>query len=119
MSEAVWRQGIELFERGAYWECHEALEPLWLASEGTDRQFYGGVILLAAALHKARHMGSPRGGRRNYAKALRHLALVPDHYHGVDLRELEARVHAALRDERLDPAMPPAPVQQREESHHD
>lgn len=97
---------MRLFEAGEYWACHEALEVPWLEAEGLERSFLAGVILLAAALHKARAGASPRGGRRNYAKALRHLALVPDHYRGVDVRELEARVHAALRDPDLRPRIP-------------
>jgi len=96
--DGAWNETIALFERGRYWDAHEALEPWWLAAEGTQRTFAAGAILLCAALHKARSMGSARGGRRNYAKALRHLALVPDHFGGTDVRALEAIVHAALRD---------------------
>lgn len=103
---AAWREGVALFEAGRYWDCHEALEGAWIDSRGLEREFLAGVILLAAALHKARAMGSARGGRRNYAKALAHLALVPDRYFTVDVRELEARVHAALRDETLRPVVP-------------
>lgn len=97
-----WREAVTLLEAGEYWAAHEALEARWLTSDGIDREFLGGVILLAAALHKARAQGSARGARRNYAKALRHLALVPDEHRAVEVRELEARVHAALRD----PALP-------------
>jgi uncharacterized protein len=93
----AWQHGVELFNNGEFWECHEALEPLWMKAAGLEKEFYAGVILLAAALHKARKMESPRGGRRNYAKALVHLAVVPDTFHGVDVRELEADVHEALR----------------------
>lgn len=103
---AAWRRGVRLFEAGEYWEAHEAWEPLWIKAEGLDRSFYGGVILLAAALHKARVMTSARGGRRNYAKALARLALLPDRYRGVDIRALEAAVHAALRDPEQRPAVP-------------
>lgn len=106
--ETAWRHGRRLFDDGAYWDAHEAWEPAWLEAEDQERRFLGGAILLAAALHKARSMGSPRGGRRNYAKALRHLALVPDVYGGVDVREFEARVHRALRDPEVRPAIPPA-----------
>lgn len=105
-NDAAWRHGRRLFDEGEYWEAHEALEPAWLEADGTERHFLGGAILLAAALHKARHMGSPRGGRRNHAKALRHLAVVPDHFGGVDVREFEARVHAALRDPTMHPRVP-------------
>ena len=102
---ALWTEGVRLFGLGEYWECHEVLEPLWLASSDLDKHFYGGVILLAAALHKARSMGSARGGRRNYAKALTHLALVPDLYQQVEVRKLEAAVHAALSDPALQPSL--------------
>jgi uncharacterized protein len=101
----AWEHATKLFNMGEFWECHEALEPLWITANGVDKEFYAGVILLAAALHKARKMGSARGGRRNYAKALAHLALVPDTFHGVDVRELEARVHDALRHPYKHPRM--------------
>ncbi|MCA9837434.1 MAG: DUF309 domain-containing protein [Trueperaceae bacterium] len=104
-----WQEAIELFNKADYWECHEVLEPLWLAAEGLDKSFYSGVILLAAALHKARVMQSSRGGRRNYAKALHHLALIPDQFGQTDVRELEARVHQALRDFGYRPLFPVKP----------
>jgi len=104
--DLAWTEGVRLFNAGEYWEAHEALEPPWLASEGPDKRFYAGVILLAAALHKAHVMQNARGGRRNYAKALAHLALLPDLYHGVEVRRLEAVVHAALQDAALRPQIP-------------
>jgi uncharacterized protein len=108
MAHEAWVETIACFEAGRYWDAHEALEPWWLAAEGEARSFAAGVILLCAALHKARTMGSGRGGRRNYAKALRHLAVLPDRYAGTDVRELEARVHAALRDPARRPPWPHA-----------
>lgn len=108
--DPAWAEGVRLFNAGEYWEAHEAWEPLWLSAEGLDKRLYGGVILLAAALHKARVMDNARGGRRNYAKALAHLALLPDTYHGLELRRLEADVHAALRDASRSPQLPLAKV---------
>lgn len=77
-----------------------------MAAKDTEKEFYAGVILLAAALHKTRKMESSRGGRRNYAKALVHLAVVPDSFHGVNVRELEAIVHDALRHPYKEPKIP-------------
>lgn len=56
----AWRYGIDLYNRGFFWECHESLEALWLA---TDRaadpgRFVQGVILVAAACLNARR-GTP------------------------------------------------------------
>ena len=104
--DAAWAEGAALFNAGEYWEAHEALEPPWLSAEGLDKRLYAGVILLAAALHKAHTMGNVRGGRRNYAKALAHLALLPDDYSGVAVRQLEADVHTALQNPSLRPRVP-------------
>ena len=109
-TSSAWTEGVRLFDAGEYWEAHEALEPLWMVSEGLEKRLCAGVILLAAALHKARKMENPRGGRRNYAKALAHLALLPDQYEGIKVRRLEAEVHAALQDASLFPQLPVAKV---------
>lgn len=106
--DPAWLKAVALFESGRFWDAHEALEDAWRVSSGVEKHFLGGVILLAAALHKARALHSARGGRRNYAKALKHLALVPDRYLDVDVREFEARVHAALRDGSSAVRVPPA-----------
>lgn len=106
MQEDAWPKGLELFNQAEYWECHEALEPLWLNAQGLDKDFYGGIILLAAALHKARSMHSTRGGRRNFAKALVHLAVIPDEYMSIDVRNLESLVHHALRNPQFFPQIP-------------
>ena len=104
--ESAWAAGAELFNAGEYWEAHEAWEPLWLRSQGQERRLLAGAILLAAALHKAYRMGNPRGGRRNYDKALAHLAHLPDRYEGVEVRRLEAEVAQALDDPDLRPQLP-------------
>lgn len=106
VDRAAWDQGVTLFDEGAYWHAHEALEGPWLLAEGLEKHFLGGVILMAASLHKARTLANARGGRKNFAKALAHLALVPDTYDGVDVRALEATVLAALHDATLEPKIP-------------
>lgn len=105
---ANWLQGVQDFNQANYWEAHESWEAIWLTVAGDAKHFYGGLILLAAALHKVRNMKNPRGGRRNYAKALAHLAHIEDNasYHGVDVRGLEAAVHNALQDVNLRPQLP-------------
>lgn len=106
LDRTAWDHGATLFDDGNYWHAHEALEGPWLRAEGLEKHFLAGVILLAASLHKARALANARGGRRNYAKALAHLALVPDAYYGVDIRSLEAIVLAALHDASLEPKIP-------------
>ena len=105
-SGTAWATGAALFNAGEYWEAHEAWEPLWLRSEGLERRLLAGVILLAAALHKGHKMQNPRGGRRNYDKALAHLTHLPERYEGIEVRRLEAEVAGALEDPNVRPQLP-------------
>ncbi|WP_244421687.1 DUF309 domain-containing protein [Allomesorhizobium alhagi] len=52
----VFRWGIDLFNHSYYWEAHQAWEPLWHAAKHSTqhRQFFKGLILLAAAGVKIR-----------------------------------------------------------------
>ncbi|HEV2139769.1 MAG TPA: DUF309 domain-containing protein [Candidatus Dormibacteraeota bacterium] len=50
-------EGIELFNRGEYWEAHEVWERDWTKDrKGPDSGFYKGLIQVAAGcLHYTRH----------------------------------------------------------------
>lgn len=62
--------GMDLFNRGYYWEAHEAWEGLWHASGRSGRMadFLKGLIALAAAGVKLRE-GRERGVRQHAARA--------------------------------------------------
>jgi uncharacterized protein len=45
-------KGIEEFNQGLYFECHETLEEIWLEDHGSDREFYQGIIQIAAGYFK-------------------------------------------------------------------
>ena len=40
-------KGIEEFNQGLYFQCHETLEEVWLEEQGEDRLFYQGIIQIA------------------------------------------------------------------------
>lgn len=44
-------RGIEQFNRGEYYECHETLETLWLAEPSELRVLYQGVLQVGVGLH--------------------------------------------------------------------
>lgn len=98
------RHGARLFNRGQWWEAHEAWEAEWLRAEGQERRFIQGLILLAAALHKRWHHGSLT--ERNYHKALVKLSEFPDIYGGIELALLKAEVRRALDEEGVLPQLP-------------
>jgi predicted metal-dependent hydrolase len=95
---------LQRWREGEFWEVHEALEPLWMRLAGPRREFTQGVILLAAALHKAK--SSTSGGWRNFHKALRHLGGLPDPFETVDVTGLINEVRRALEQSSHPPKFP-------------
>jgi len=63
------KQGIDLFESGAYFRAHEEFEALWLASQGPARRLYQGLVQAAAGLLKSER-GEPVGAGRLLRRAL-------------------------------------------------
>lgn len=102
--------GARLFNAGEYWEAHEAWEVPWRAAKAAgdprEADYVQGLILLAAAIHKRRRYDSPRGGRANYAKALRRLAGADGSVDGLDLERLKLEVLRALEDPSAFPQLP-------------
>lgn len=69
-----------------------------------ERELTHGIILLAAALHKSQ--SSPRGGWRNFQKALRHLEGVPEVYKGILIAELIQETRRTLETASHHPNFP-------------
>lgn len=88
--------GFDLFNRGYYWEAHEAWEGLWHACgrEGKTADFLKALIALAAAGLKARE-GIPAGVEAHTRRAAALLQAVDggeDGFMGLDIGELEASI---------------------------
>lgn len=48
------REGIDLFNREQFFECHEVLEEAWLEASGEQRTFLQGLIQVAVAFYHLR-----------------------------------------------------------------
>ena len=79
--------GIELFNQGKFFECHEAWEGVWKRSEGAEKLFYQGIIQAAVAILHAQR-GSLDGASSLYSKASAKLDPLPSHHIGIALGEL-------------------------------
>jgi len=98
--------GAKLFNAADYWEAHEAWEGPWMSAKAQgnalEAHYLQGLILLAAAIHKARAYDNARGGRLNLEKARKHLERLPDDYGARDeiasLSALMLEVAEALED---------------------
>jgi uncharacterized protein len=45
------QRGIQLFNRGEFFEAHEALEDVWRAASAEEKKFLQGLVQLAVAFH--------------------------------------------------------------------
>jgi predicted metal-dependent hydrolase len=80
----AFHEGIALFNKRRFFECHETWEIAWKDAEGSERILLQGLIQAAVALlHVER--GNPRGARSVYAKARAKLDPLPPVIMGIDL----------------------------------
>ena len=63
-----YEEGIDLFNQGRFFECHEAWEEIWKRSDGELKLFYQGLIQAAVAILHAQR-GNLEGARSLYDKA--------------------------------------------------
>lgn len=100
------RSGVNLFNRGAYFQAHEALEDLWRAAALPDKSFLQGLTQIAVGMvHQQR--GNRVGARSLLARGLANLAGYPEQYLGIDVAALRATVTACERALDAGHALPP------------
>ncbi len=68
--------GVELFNSGKFFDCHEAWEIVWLNAAGDDREFLHAMIQVAAALHHVQR-GNLKGADSVGRRAMGKLAMLP------------------------------------------
>lgn len=89
------RRGIDLFNRGAFFECHEALEEIWTPERGSRRLFLQSLIHIAVAFYHVQR-GNPVGAERQLRKGLKKLAGYLPQFDGVNTEELYGAASACL-----------------------
>jgi predicted metal-dependent hydrolase len=87
-------RGLDLIDRGEYFEAHEVLEDLWRAAAAEERDFFQGLVHVAVAWHHAGRGNRP-GFERQLAKAARRLGPYAPAHRGVEVRDLLGQIEAA------------------------
>jgi hypothetical protein len=83
------RDGIALFNRGEFFEAHEALEEIWRDEKSEIRDLYRGILQIAVAyLHITR--GNYPGAVKVYGRSQKWLEKYPDICQGVNVKRLLA-----------------------------
>ena len=86
-----YEQGIDLFNQGRFFECHEAWEEIWKRSDGELKLFYQGLIQAAVAILHAQR-GNLEGARSLYQKASANLDSIPHEHMGLAVGELRVEL---------------------------
>ncbi len=79
--------GIEQFNRGEYYACHDTLEAIWIEAPTIDKNFYQGILQIAVALY---HLGNGnwRGCVILMGEGLHRLQKYESDYGGIDVDQL-------------------------------
>lgn len=95
-AQRSFRNGVELFNRGDFFEAHEAMEEAMdRADDDGNWDFYLGLLRAAVANHKLAH-GELSSAIFHLKAALRFLAPFPDRHEGIKLRELRQALNVQL-----------------------
>jgi hypothetical protein len=96
-ADRLFRRGIALFNGVRYWHAHEAWETMWRAAPDDERDFYQGLIQVAAGLlHLQRR--NLRGARNKLAEGLAKLEPYQPAHQGVFVNELIGEARRILDD---------------------
>ena len=89
---SLFHAGIDLFNRGAFFEAHETWEEIWRSTAPEPRTLFQGLIQVAAAMHQLRDLHRDSGPRKTFAKARLNLEPYAPVACGLDLADLLAAV---------------------------
>jgi predicted metal-dependent hydrolase len=96
---AKYEAGIDLFNRGEYFDAHEVWEELWMECPSAERRFFQALIQAAVALHHFER-GNHSGAERLYRSGRDYMAPYRPAHRGLDVdafwRQMEARLAPAL-----------------------
>jgi predicted metal-dependent hydrolase len=89
----AFEKGVDEFNRGFYFECHDTLEEVWTGVRSESRDFLQGLIQVSVAFYHLSN-GNLVGAESLLERARKRFAPYPDSCYGFDLgahrRELEA-----------------------------
>jgi predicted metal-dependent hydrolase len=88
-------QGVDEFNRGEFFACHETLETLWKQERAPVRELYQGIIQIAVACYH-RERGNYRGAVILLERGLAHLRALPGECQGVRVDALARSSERAL-----------------------
>ncbi|MBE9014251.1 DUF309 domain-containing protein [Pseudanabaenaceae cyanobacterium LEGE 13415] len=84
--EEFW-QGVDQFNQGEFYACHDTLEAIWIEAPVFDKKFYQGILQIAVGLY---HLGNHnwRGAVILMGEGLNRLNDYQPDYGGINVEQL-------------------------------
>lgn len=104
-------KGVNQFNSGYYFECHDTLEDLWSGLRGPTRDFFQGLIQVSVGFYHL-NSGNLAGAQSMFERALRRFQSYPDSYFGFDLGKQRQEIVAwqkRLSERPSEPITGPSP----------
>ncbi|MEH1903658.1 MAG: DUF309 domain-containing protein [Nostoc sp.] len=95
MPQEFW-QGIEQFNSGQFYACHDTLEALWIEASEPEKTFYQGILQIAVALYHLENINW-RGAVILLGEGSNRLQRYPSSYGGIDVDELLSQSAVLLK----------------------
>lgn len=86
LPDAFW-QGIEEFNQGEFYACHDTLEALWMEAMEPEKRFYQGILQIAVSLHHLGN-GNQRGATILLGEGVNRLRYYLPSFGGIDVTQL-------------------------------
>jgi len=108
--------GIDKFNEGLFYECHDILEDVWFEVRGPSRRFYQGLIHLAVGFYHIQVRNNSKGALSQLSKGIEKLSPYKPEFQGVDINSLLVQIYDCMKiikeihtgtNEKLDPAIKP------------
>jgi hypothetical protein len=91
----LFQEGIDLFNRCEFFDCHEVLEEIWTPAQQPERWFLQSLIHFAVGFHHHRNHNVV-GATRQLTKGLRKIQGYLPEWGGVRTAEIEREVRRCL-----------------------
>ena len=89
--QALFRKGVDEFNRGYFFECHDTLEEMWAGVRGPSRDFFQGLIQVSVAYYHLGN-GNAAGAESMMRRARKRLERYPARYCGFDVDAQRAEI---------------------------
>ena len=90
------REAIDVFNKGEFYECHDLLEDIWYEVRGDSRDFYQGIIHLAVGLHHLTVKNNIKGAILQLEKGIKKLTPYKPEFEGVEIGSLIKKFNLLL-----------------------